>query len=486
MRVVFHQAVFAGIVAIAAACGSDQTGPTPNPNPPADPVVASVGVSPEDQIMLIGATATLQATAKTAGGQTVTGRNVTWSVDSSRVATVSAQGLVTAVAEGVATISAVIDGKKGSARVQVTPPNGTVVRVDLDVVAVNLAERTSQRIVATPRDATGTPIQGLGITWLSSAPDVAMVEPDGSVTAIRPGTVFVTARVHGVTATATVQVTGIHTADLLFSRYDAVGVEPEMLLIDLRDSTRTPQPIVPGGLRGYQPTPSPDGTKIAFMVIDGWGQRDLRILDRTTGQVSDLTTGYQSDDSPTWSPDGTRIAFRRHTGGASHIWVINLDRTSLVDLNQGEPGTFDDPAWSPVVNGGSRIAYARSLNGGGTLWTMATDGSDKRQVTSNPGYYDQEPAWSPDGQQLAFSRVGGVSRNIWIVNAAGGSERAVVSLPLHQFGPAWSPDGSLIAFISGHNGGADVYTVPVTGRALVAGRTADGLAKGGLRWMARP
>ncbi|MGE0554775.1 MAG: Ig-like domain-containing protein [Gemmatimonadales bacterium] len=484
MRVVFQQAVLAGIVAIAAACGSDQTGPTPNP--PGDPAVASVTVSPPEQIVLVGSATTVQATARSATGQVIEGRVVTWSVDSGRVATVSAQGQVTALAEGVATISAVIGGKKGSARVQVVRATATVARVDLDVTAVNLGEGASQRIVATPRDVSGAPIHGLGITWLSSGPEVAMVEPDGSVTAIRPCTVFVTARVHGVNASATVQVTGAHPADLLFSRYDAVGIEPEMLLIDLRDSTRTPKPIVPGGLRGSQATPSPDGSMIAFTVVDLWGQRDLRILDRVTGQVSGLTNGFQSDDSPTWSPDGSKIAFRRGTGGATHIWVISLDGTTLVDLNQGEPGTFDAPDWSPVVNGGSRIAYARSLGGQGTLWTMATDGSDKRQVTNNPASYDQEPAWSPDGQSLAFSRSGGISRDIWIVNAASGGERAIVTLPLHQFDPAWSPDGELIAFTSGHNGGADVYTVRVTGRALVAHRTTDGLPKGGLRWMARP
>jgi len=488
MRVIVHRALLAAALATAAACGSEQTGPSPNPNPnpPADPVVASVSILPEDQIMLIGATATLQATAKTAGGQTVTGRTVTWSVDSSRVATVSAQGLVTAVAEGVATISAVIDGKKGSARVQVTQPSGTVTRVDLDVAALNLAEGMSQRIVATPRDASGAPIQGLGISWLSSGPEVAMVQPDGSVTGIRPGTVSVTAKVHGVTASATVRVTGTHNADLVFSRFDVVGLEAEMLLIDPRDSTRTPRPIVPGGLRGYQPTPSPDGRKIVFAVIDLWGQRDLRILDRTTGEVTDLTSGSHLDDSPTWSPDGSKVAFRRRTTGASHIYVIDVERAALIDLNQGEPGTFESPAWSPPANGGSRIAYARSLNGEGTLWTMAADGSDKRQVTSNPGYYDQEPAWSPDGQHLAFSRSGGVSRDIWIVNAAGGSERPIVSLPLQQSEPAWSPDGALIAFTSGYVGGGDIYTVRVSGPPLIAGRTNDGLLKAGLRWMVRP
>ncbi len=88
--------------------------------------VASVKVSPEAPSLQPGATVQLSATASDAAGKAVTGKSVAWSSSSTSVATVSATGLVTAVAAGTATIRATVDGKSASAAVTVTPsaPSG--------------------------------------------------------------------------------------------------------------------------------------------------------------------------------------------------------------------------------------------------------------------------------------------------------------------------------------------------------------------------
>ncbi len=81
---------------------------------------ASVGVMPAtSQLSAAGATTQLSAQATDANGRPITGKTFTWSSDATGVATVSATGLVTGVANGAAHVMASADGKNGSATVTV-------------------------------------------------------------------------------------------------------------------------------------------------------------------------------------------------------------------------------------------------------------------------------------------------------------------------------------------------------------------------------
>jgi murein DD-endopeptidase MepM/ murein hydrolase activator NlpD len=104
-------------VCALAACGGD-AGSTA-PTTPATPAVTTVTLSPG--AISIGSTGTAQITAiaRDAEGATLTDRIVTWSSSNTSVATVGAAGLVTAVAQGSATISATIEGRMASVPVTV-------------------------------------------------------------------------------------------------------------------------------------------------------------------------------------------------------------------------------------------------------------------------------------------------------------------------------------------------------------------------------
>jgi uncharacterized protein YjdB len=81
--------------------------------------VASVEVSPAGVAIVPGSSRQLTATAKDAGGNVLTGRTATWESDRPAVATVTAGGLVTAVAAGTAMVTATIEGHTGTATVTV-------------------------------------------------------------------------------------------------------------------------------------------------------------------------------------------------------------------------------------------------------------------------------------------------------------------------------------------------------------------------------
>jgi hypothetical protein len=90
--------------------------------------VATVEVTPAAATIMVGATVQLSATLRDSTGAVLTGRVVTWSSGAGGVAAVSADGLVSGLAAGSATITATREGVSGTASVTVTaPPAGASV-----------------------------------------------------------------------------------------------------------------------------------------------------------------------------------------------------------------------------------------------------------------------------------------------------------------------------------------------------------------------
>lgn len=195
----FQRRAFLGFVVVVAACSGGSTTPPP---PPA--TVASVVVAPGTLNLVVGQNGTLAATALSASGTTISGKTASWSSSTPAVATVSNEGVVTAVTAGSSTVTATIDGKTGSASVTVVPP--PVASVTVSPATLNLDVGAYATLTATVRDASGAPIPGKSVSWVSSSPAVVTVNPAGTVTAFAEGTAQVTASVDGVSGSATLTV----------------------------------------------------------------------------------------------------------------------------------------------------------------------------------------------------------------------------------------------------------------------------------------
>lgn len=91
-----------------------------------DVVVTDVEVLPSSSTLRPGGTLDLTAILRDAGGNLVPGRTPTWTSDDLSVATVSATGVVTAMAVGATDIRASEDGASGAATVTVQPPGPEV------------------------------------------------------------------------------------------------------------------------------------------------------------------------------------------------------------------------------------------------------------------------------------------------------------------------------------------------------------------------
>jgi uncharacterized protein YjdB len=191
------------LAAVVAGCGGG-SGTTPTPPPPPPETVASVTVSPANWSMVVGTSVSLSATALSATGAVITGKTPTWTSSNTAVATVATDGLVNAVGPGTSTVTATIDGKSGSATVQVILPLAVSVTVTPASDTLDLNE--SVTLTATARDGDSNPIAGKPITWSSSNPSVASVSQAGAVTGLTEGTVQITATADAAAGSATITV----------------------------------------------------------------------------------------------------------------------------------------------------------------------------------------------------------------------------------------------------------------------------------------
>lgn len=193
------QLALATLLAVAACSGGTPTAPPPPPPPPPPPTpVATVLVQPEAVTLAPGQTTTLSATPRDAGGAPLSGRTITWATGNASVATVSAAGVVTAVAAGSALISATSEGRTGTAQVTIQAPVTTVNLSGAQRVKVG----DDYQFSVTARTADGT-VVNRPVTWSILVPTSATVTQAGWLTPLQAGVITIVVTIDGVNWTGT-------------------------------------------------------------------------------------------------------------------------------------------------------------------------------------------------------------------------------------------------------------------------------------------
>ena len=139
-----------------------------------------------------GKTETLVATTSEAA-------TVTWSSLDEEIATVSQEGLVTALKEGNTTVTASAKGKSASCTIEVSKDEQAFT-IDLNETEINLKEGETFDLVATTSELAT-------VTWSVVDDTIASVDQAGHVEALKEGTTFVVASANGVSKDCKVVVT---------------------------------------------------------------------------------------------------------------------------------------------------------------------------------------------------------------------------------------------------------------------------------------
>ncbi|HUG12079.1 MAG TPA: Ig-like domain-containing protein [Opitutaceae bacterium] len=167
--------------------------------------VTGVTVAPESAPLIVNDTLQLTATLSPADASF---QSVTWASDDTDVATVDGSGLVTAVGEGTATITATTDDGGFQDTCEITVTRVPVTGVGVAPTSASLDINAKVQLIATvaPADASFP-----GVSWSSSDSDVAAVDSEGLVTAVATGeaTITVTTADGGFTADSVVTVSNV-------------------------------------------------------------------------------------------------------------------------------------------------------------------------------------------------------------------------------------------------------------------------------------
>ena len=166
---------------ISASCTVQVTVPTVK--------VTGITLNKTTASVVKGKTVALTATVTP---DTATDKTIKWTTSNKNVATVSTDGVVTAVAAGTAIITATAaddSGVKATCKITVTNPVVKVTKVTLNKTTASVVKGKTLTLTAT---VTPTNATNKNVTWKSSNTKIATVDGNGKVIAVAAGTATIT------------------------------------------------------------------------------------------------------------------------------------------------------------------------------------------------------------------------------------------------------------------------------------------------------
>ena len=173
------------------------------------------------------------------------------------------------------------------------------------------------------------------------------------------------------------------------------------------------------------------------------------------------------------TPDGVRVEFRlwdvtackalirgkRFTGRPQHARRLgHAIADEIVGAVAGRPGVSD-----------TELAFVSDRTGHKEIWVMDADGGNQRAATRNKSI-SNFPNWSPDGESVVYTSYRYRNRP-WLFLVARGSRspgRILRQLPLDYrlYRGVWHPDGDSLALVMTTEGASEIYSATPEGAGL--------------------
>ncbi|MEO8294433.1 MAG: SBBP repeat-containing protein [Gemmatimonadota bacterium] len=453
-------------------------------------MIASISITPLSETIRVGSVDTLIAIPRDKNGNPLSRLTVTWASSNTAIATVNQLGIVTGLAEGLATITAASLGQSVSASISVTTI--AVETVVISPSGATLSPGGSQAFTAQTLDLAGAVLTGRKISWISTAPSVATVSGTGVVNALTGGTAGIVATSEGKRDTAFVQV-GNSTMHEVFSTYlggtsqdqirdIAVDAQGNVYLVGGSESPTFP--TTPGV---YDDTPNgnydvfvvkldPQGQIIWSTVVGGpnydraYGieldaQGFIYIAGRAGAGFPVTPGAFQptfqgSPDVPPYGPqdgfvcklkpDGTALVFCSYFGTSDDKIIRDLAVNNLGEIILGsssDAGTFPaswfqnayqqqraggvDAVVAKISTDGSRVEWATYVGGSGDEATQPSVRVDNAGNVFALYASESIDAPTPNG----FDHTLGGIRDLYLIKLSPDGQRLLFGTFLGRSGP---------------------------------------------------
>jgi Tol biopolymer transport system component/DNA-binding winged helix-turn-helix (wHTH) protein len=281
----------------------------------------------------------------------------------------------------------------------------------------------------------------------------------------------------------------------------------------------------PGTLGDYNPSVSPDGTRIAFIRGINGATSDLHIIPIDGGAPTRITWDNQDLVGVDWSADGRSLLYATDKAGGYTIWRVGIDGGSpqlvvggaaklkhpsvsrssgrltyeswAYEINLWEAPVSErldlegdlTPTLRPAVRTSdqwnhspdlspdeSQLAFISTRSGGAEVWTSNRDGSNARQLSRFGRAYLRAPRWSPDGKSILISASVNGRPDLYTLDTASGSMTRLTDDQDDEVAPSWSHDGASVMFGARRGGAWQVMRLSLGDRARTQLTTGGGYA----------
>ena len=194
----------------------------------------------------------------------------------------------------------------------------------------------------------------------------------------------------------------------------------------------------------------PDSRRIISAIAHPRPGVHLWLTDTMSGVTRLLTVSGTIENDPAVSPDGVTLALSDQQADYD-LYEFSADHPSL-SIALATSRSEMDPAWSAS---GTEMAFTTDRNGREEIWLRSQRGDFERPLVTPSDFGASEtfllsaPAMAPDGQRVAYHRIGAEGDRIWTTSVAGGPPVRLTLDEHPQESPSWSPDGAWVAYDQG-------------------------------------
>jgi dipeptidyl aminopeptidase/acylaminoacyl peptidase len=219
------------------------------------------------------------------------------------------------------------------------------------------------------------------------------------------------------------------------------------------DEKSEPITLIEDGLVGEADW-SPDGSQIVYSYFTLESQWDLFVMNVDGTDRQRLTNTLEKEFEPRMSPDGTQIAYMV----LDESQYLNLWDIHVMDINGSNARAVTDDMffdglgdWSPhsqsILFASNRFEDGTAFPTGQRLYLINLE-TEEISLLAETWRFDQRPMFSPDGRRIAFNSNRTYQSEVYVMNADGSDILRLTNSEIASSRPTWSPDGQYIAFLS--------------------------------------